>query len=88
MSNPVATFAQNNHITEAYKAGTAGWYVAALARELVTIYGADITGPEAIAAAVELDRQGVYTFQIRHGYRAGALTYDLVTAAVNGAKAA
>ena len=87
MSNPVATFTQHNHITEAYKAGEASYAIAEIARELVTIYSADITGPQAIAAATELERAGVYTWQIRHSYPAGGPTYDLVTAAVNGAKA-
>ncbi len=81
----LTTYMQNHHITEAYKAGAVGWYVAALARELVRVYGADITGPQAISAATELEGKGVYTFQIRHSYSAGALTYDLVTAAAKAA---
>lgn len=85
MSNPVATFAQHNHITEAYKTGAASYYVAALARELVAIYGADITGRQAIAAATDLSELGFITpQQIRNSHR----THELVTAAVNGAKAA
>lgn len=84
MSNPVATFAQHNHITEAYRTGTASYAVADIARELVAIYGADITGPQAITAARDLLQHGVIPQQIRHSAR----IHQLVTAAVNGAKAA
>ena len=87
MSNPVATFAQHNHITEAFRAGTATYAVADIARELVELYRADITGEQAIAAAIELDAQGITGPQV-HYVRTGDQLRARVAAAVDGAKAA
>lgn len=81
----LTTYMQHDHITATYRAGAASYTVAAIARELVEIFRADITGPQAIAAAAELDGKGVYAWQVRNSYPACALTYDLVTAAVKAA---
>ncbi len=84
----LSTYMQHHHITGAYKAGVTSYAVAAIARELVAFYRADITGPQAIAAAIDLNEQGIIATQVRRNVRAGGITYDLVTAAVNAAKAA
>ena len=87
MSNPFATFAQHNHITEAFRAGTATYAVADIARELVALYNAGITGPQAIAAAVELDALGITGPQV-HYVRTGEPLRIRIVAAVDAAKAA
>lgn len=84
----LTTYMQHDHITAAYRAGTASYPVAAIARELVDYYRADITGPQAIAAATDLDRHFLTASQVRRGVRAGGVTHDFVTAAVTAAKAA
>ncbi|MCT7373378.1 DUF7185 family protein [Mycolicibacterium llatzerense] len=78
----------HHFITETFRSGIASYSAAAIARELVDFYRADITGETALAAAVELDAHGITATQVRRNVRAGGVTYDFVAAAVKAVRVA